>query len=120
MPDLIRTLRGSLEYDKRRAGSRGRGLLADVPALGLRKGDRLQQGGDIEEVGQIDAMDPQSACRLLFWRRSAETCVRQRIPIFSRETGIIPVSVMVTDWLHSLSLGVYKYFIAHMWHNLFE
>ena len=39
---------------------------------------------------------------------------------FSRETSIIPESVMITDWLHSLSLGVYKYFIAHMWHNLFE
>ena len=119
-PELFRTLRGSLEYDKRRAGSRGRALLVDIPALGLRKGDRLQPGGDIVEVGQIDAMDPRSACRLLFWRRSAETFVRQRNPLFSRETGILPESVLVADWLHSLSLGVYKYFISLLWHKLFE
>lgn len=119
-PDLFRTLRGSLEYDKRAGGSKGRSLLVDIPQLGLRKGDRLCPGGDITDVGQIDTLNPQSACRLLFWRRSAETFVRHRNPIFSEETGILPENVLVMDWLHTLSLGVYKYFISFVWHALFD
>jgi hypothetical protein len=59
-------------------------------------------------------------CRLLFWRRSCETHVRHRNPVFSTETGIVPERVLVIDWLHALSLGVYKYFISHLWHMLFK
>eukprot|EP00972_Heterocapsa_arctica_P002108 301212-Heterocapsa_arctica.AAC.1 len=68
-------VRGSLKYDKRinSAGIRGRALMRDIPQLLLKQGDRLQPGHDIWDVGQIDIMDPKSACRLLFWRRSAET-----------------------------------------------
>ena len=118
--DMFRRVRASLSYDRKPSGSRGRALQVDIPVLGLRKGDRLQPGGDIWDVGQIDIMDPQSACRLLFWRRSAETHVRQRNPLFSEETGIVPERVLVVDWLHTLSLGVYKYFISVLWHTLIE
>ena len=117
---LFRVVRGSLRYDKRidSAASRGRALMRDIPQLGLKKGDRLQPGHDIWDVGQIDTMDP--PCRLLFWRRTAETHVRHRNPVFSKETGIVPERVLVIDWLHALSLGVYKYFISHLWHMLFK
>jgi hypothetical protein len=118
---LFRKVRGSLKYDKRidALAARGRALMSDIEELGLKKGDRLQPGHDIWDVGQIDTMDPKSACRLLFWRRSAETHVRHRNPVFSEETGIVPERVLVIDWLHALSLGVYKYFISHLWHTLF-
>ena len=119
-PSLFRFVRANLRYDKKAGGSRGRALMADVPALGLRKGDRLEPWSGMHDVGEIDIMDPQSACRLLFWRRSAETHVRHRNPIFSEETGILPECVLVVDWLHTLSLGVYKYYIAHLWHTLFD
>ena len=118
--DLFMTLRGSLEYDKRRTGNRGRCLQQDLRELGLKKGDRLQPGGSLHDVGDIDVWDPESACRLLFWRRSEETFVRNRNPLFSKETGIVPEAVLVVDWLHCLSLGVYKYFIAALWHALFQ
>jgi hypothetical protein len=119
---LFRMVRGCLKYDKRigALAIRGRALMRDIPELRLKKGDRLQPGHDIWDVGQIDTMNPKSACRLLFWRRSAETHVRHRNPVFSEETGIVPERVLVIDWLHALSLGVYKYFISHLWHTLFE
>ena len=119
-PGVFRTLRANLDYDRRKNGSRGRALLVDMPELGLKQGDRLVPGGDIWEVGQIDFMDPQSACRLLFWRRAAETWVRHRNPLFSEETGIVPERILVVDWLHALSLGVYKYFLATCLHILFR
>ena len=118
--DMFRRVPAALRYDRKTAGSRGRALQLDIPELGLRKGDRLQPGGDVWDVGQIDIYNPQSACRLLFWRRSAETHVRQRNPLFSEEAGIVPERVLVVDLLHTLSFGVYKYFISVLWHTLIQ
>ena len=53
-------------------------------------------------------------------QNTQETFVRNNNPLFSKETGIVPEAVLVVDWLHCLSLGVYKYFIAALWNALFQ
>jgi len=115
--ETYKLVRATLEYDKANNGNRGRCLLADIPTLALRKGDRLEPHPHMTDVGEFDQM-PGPVRRVLFWRRANETAVRRRNPLFSSETGITPLSCFVPDWLHALSLGVYKQFISYFFHAL--
>ena len=96
---LIKSL---LRYDKRKDGSRGRCLVADVSSLSLRKGDRLQPSENLLDVGQFEQL--QAPCHAIFWRRSAETRARQRNPLFHEGVGITLASFAI-DTLHTLYLG---------------
>ena len=119
-PELFIKVRGSLVYDASKSGNRGRVLAVDMPELGLVKGDRLEPHPRMPDVGEgFDNSAPSPDLRVLFWRRSLETSVRRRCPLFSRETGIVPEVALVVDWLHTLALGVYKWFITRFWHALF-
>ncbi len=116
---LLRKVRGSLAYDKRKIGGRGRCLTVDIAELGLCKGDRLSPHPGMADTAQLDDAAPSPGLALLFWRPSCETSVRRRNPLFSAITGIVPEDVFVVDWLHACSLGVYKVFLSFLWHALF-
>ena len=111
-------IRAALQYDRRKKGSRGRALIVDLPRLGLRRGDRLEPGPDLVDVALFDSLEPGPACNVTFWRRSLETMVRRRNPLFSEETGITPDKVFMPDWLHDLALGVDKWFVVTVYHRL--
>ncbi len=93
-----------LRYDKRERGGRGRVLVVDMPALGLRAGDRLEPSAGCPDVGRFEALD-QFPCPIVFWRRTEETRCRHRNPIFDASIGVT-VDRVAIDILHSLYLGV--------------
>ena len=99
----LRTLRTSLDYDKRKAGSAGRALLVDMPHLGLQKGDRVEPSELFRDIDAVESL--QAPCRLRLWRRTAETQTRHRNPLFDEGTGLTIQSVGI-DWMHTISLGV--------------
>ena len=116
--EIYRRVRAALEYDKREQGNRGRCLLVDIPELSLRKGDRLEPHLGMLDVSEFDRM-PGPVRVVLFWRRAHETMARRRNPLFSDTSEITP-SIFVPDWLHALSLGVYKYFVSQLFHALID
>ena len=118
-PEQRRHIRMLLRYDKRDTGSRGRALRVGIPELGLRAGDRLEPQPTMPDVGAAVDNNSTTHVRLVFWRCSQETITHRRNPLFSKETGITP-DIFVPDWLHGLSLGCYKRWIAFVWRILFE
>ena len=66
-------------------GPRGRALDADIPALGLKKHDRLEPWTGLQDIGdEFDQLQPTggtSLVRVCFWRRSEETATRHRSPL---------------------------------------
>jgi len=105
-PTLMR-IRAALSYDTRTYGSLGRALDVPLPDLHLRKGDRLEP---TVELGHTAAIDNDNICpiELVFWRRSQETSVRHRNPVFIEELGLTPSLSLASDWLHCLSQGTFK------------
>jgi len=116
----FRRIRGSLQYDKTKDGGRGRVLGGDIPEYNLQKEDRLEPNAAMPDVAEYDTMTPGPNSWVLFWRRSMESSVRRRNPMFSEFTSITPESVFVEDWLHMNSLGIYKYWINPFLHTLFD
>ena len=105
----IRSLRGSLIYDRRQGGSRGRSCGRPLPALGLSQWRRLEPSA---EFPNIDDVTPEQAPRsATFWDRTMETMTRRRNPLFSASTGVTPGSLTV-DWLHTLSLGIFQHILS--------
>ena len=51
--------------------------------------------------------------RLQFWRRPVGAAVHHRNPLFDEELGVTP-SCMLGDILHSLYLGVFHHYCAHL------
>ena len=115
--DLV-LIRGSLRYDRRARGPRGRALRRALPALGLKRGDRLEPTLEHPDVDWVDTAEV--PCTLLFWRRSEETIARRRCPLFNKNLGIVPQRCFGLDWLHLLSLGVFKFFVARFMQALFS
>ena len=65
---VLSKLRGVLAYEKRKQGWKGRALVADVPELGLRGGDRLEASISMQDLGAVDTMA--APCDLLHRRGS--------------------------------------------------
>ena len=86
-------------------GPRGRALNASFPRLGLEKGDRLEPSTQVPDVFAFKNLSLYPIVAT-FWRRSRETLVRHRNPMY----GIPGYShrTMVYDILHLLYLGCVK------------
>ena len=112
------TLRAALEYQKGKAGCRGRGLKVDVLVGGVQllKGDRLEPHAGMMDVAAFDRKA--RPFRALFWRRSRETLTRRRNPLFANDIGLSPWATMAVDWQHCLSLGVFKTWASLAVHSL--
>jgi len=117
--DSWRLLRANLHYDKRTDSKafRGRCLQADLPVLNLLKGDRLEPSQGLTDTGSNfdDLSWPQT---FTFWRRSQETAVRHRNPLYNDDIGTSPDRTNSFDWLHCLSWGVFKDFLTWFVHEL--
>ena len=104
-------LRGSMEFDRRAHGKRGRCMAVDFPELGLLRGDRLEPSLKTPTTCDFDTLA--KPFKANFWRSSAETSARHRNPLMSQEIMVGPENIVV-DWLHCLSLGVFQYFVNSM------
>ena len=115
-------IKAALVFDKstdgggRKIDARGRALVIDFPSLGLKAGDRLEPHPGMMDIADFDRLPVGSLA--LFWRRSSETGVRRRNPLFDEETGIVPSKVFYPDWLHDQALGVDKWYIVTLFHRL--
>jgi len=94
-----------LRYAKR---ARGRHVTADVPRLGLRKGDRLHPSKSLWDVGQFERTTPPFQC--LFWRFGESQRLRFRSPLFDVEG--VNVCSWSKDLLHTWDLGPLLRYIA--------
>lgn len=81
----------------------------DLPELGLLRGDRVEPSGDLRDIGQLRLATP--PLQATFWRRSCETAARHRNPLFATP-DMLSVEAFVVDELHTMHLGVYKYFVG--------
>lgn len=111
-------LRALLHPDRRSSGARGLALSAGVPELNLLKGDRLEPSAELPITARFFSQRRPFVAS--FWRRSQETWARRRNPLFSQETGVTPAGTMTIDWLHALSLGVFKFWTTRALHALFD
>lgn len=104
-------LRAVLFCDKAKAGSHGRALLSDVPALGLEAKDRLEPNALCANVAALDDHPlPASFC---FLRPSRGTLTRHHNPIRSEATGVSAQNTGI-DWLHTLRLGVLAVLLGNL------
>ena len=110
---ILPELRGSLWFDKRAQGNRGRCMKANFPPLGLMKGDRLEPGAGLPTTCCIDKLDP--PYEAIFWRVSQETMTHHRNPLMDPAVYLSPENLTV-DWLHCFSLGIAQYWANYMLH----
>jgi hypothetical protein len=120
VPDLATctTIVQLLRYDKRQNGAHGRALGGPVIELGLKIGDRLEPGLDLQDISGIDkhAVFP---LRVVFWRCSMETSTRHRNPLFMPQYGLDPAESLTVDNLHANNLGIMNvYAKTAVWHIL--
>ena len=109
------TLAG-LRYEKKQSGGHGRCLRADVPALGLRRGDRLEPSPALPDVSRFEELPADTGHAIVFWRPSEETLTRHRNPMFDADIGVTPNRSLTIDDLHCLYLGVFKiYAMTALW-----
>lgn len=109
--DLVR-VRSALTYDNKSGGSKGRAILSDFGHLGLQRRDRLEMSEELPDVSTIDHIAA-GPLTVTFWRRSAETFVRKRNPLFGPGTGTT-IEHLACDWLHCLSLGVFRFWLGFL------
>lgn len=102
---LVEKLTGLLRYDKRRDGSHGRALTADVPECNLLAGDRLEPCAALFDVGCLEYMAAFPAT-LVFWRVKEQSLCQFRCPLWDPELHITPTTVVCIDLMHTLHLGV--------------
>ena len=100
------TVRGLLVYDLKEHGMRGMCLSARIPHLGLEKDDRLEPCELLPCTAAFDDLRPEGDATVMvqFWRRSRETRVRRRNPVFKVEPHLTPDRPISADNLHLLSL----------------
>ena len=109
-------VRARLAFDRRKEGGRGRCLTDDMPTFNLLKGDRLEPCRSCPDIGVgFDELAQKAfPVTVLFWRRSAETILRHRNPLFE-VPGVTMLTLMV-DTLHCMFLGVVPKFLqACIW-----
>ena len=98
---IIRVLR----YDKHPDGARGRALVQEIPEMNLAQGDRVEPGGSLSEVGELE--DVELPALVVFWRRANETISRHRCALLNEpELGLTPTRSITVHSLHCLFLGV--------------
>ena len=110
---LHRVLVALLHYDRRKAGNRGRCLLANCPELGLEAGDRLTPSSSHPHPWKFQSISAFPTF-VVFWRTSRESIARNRNPLFARDIGISPSTSLTLDVLHALYLGVMHAFARHV------
>ena len=112
-------IKTNLVFDKRKGGSRGRALVADLPAFQLLAGDRLEPSTLLADVGA--GFDELTAfpTEVLFWRPSRETLTHHRNPTLDASLGITTSSLM-GDTLHCLYLGAFLAVCSHTFWTLWE
>jgi hypothetical protein len=115
-----RQIRNALFYDKRTNTivQGGRCLRIDLPDLNLNRGDRLEPTPTMVDIGNDFDMLCTFPVTCLFWRPTAETQTKHRNPIFAAELGTSPGQTLGVDWLHCLSLGVFKPYCSYTIHCL--
>ena len=114
--DLFLNILRALYYDRRKNGSRGRALRWDIAGTRLLADDRLEPSDHVSDVMEMDTRTT-FPTTLTFWRPSAGHNVKHRNPLFDKELGIVPSS-MLTDSLHALNLGAMKSFAADLFWRL--
>lgn len=113
--DQWRHARSILVFKKSKGG---RVLTMDWPEHGLLAGDRLEPSMDVLDVGRgFDASLPK---RVVFWRASSASSTKVRNPIFDASTGCTPDRVLGVDWLHALSLGVFRRYTGRLVWSLID
>ena len=110
-------LRASMLFDGRRG--RGLALRADFPALGLVKGDRLEPHEGAQDIEAFEKLNTFPAF-VLFWRSSNEQMAYHRHPLFNETTSTSPSGSCALDWLHTLSSGVFQFWIAIAMLHMFD
>ena len=113
-PAAYSSVKRVLDFDVRKNGNRGRCLVADLPGLGLLKGDRLEPTPMFPNTADFDDARPADGevLELCFWRKSKETRTRHRNPIWGARTRMSPDRSLVVDWLHVLSLGTFLVWVG--------
>lgn len=117
LPSEVITVRSKLRYKGKKG--KARHLIEDVPALGLKKNDRVEPTSSSPDIASIDTAPAGAGFRVRFWRSANERFVRHRNPLFDAGLGIT-VRSLVADWLHCLSLGVFEVFCAHFMRAIFD
>ena len=110
----LHILRGA----SRNSGPRGRALDADIPALSLKKHDRLEPWTGLQVIGDECQLQPTAArpVRVCFWRRSEETATRHRSPLLDTVLHT-SVNSLTIDILHTWFLGIHPRFLAGLVEN---
>ena len=111
-PEVVAALR----FDKRKDGSHGRALIRDLPALGLRKNDRVEPSSGLRDVCLLDSAT-EFPIEVIFWRPSEQTWTTHRNPLFDPALGL-GLGTLGVDTLHCLHLGVYKKCVAAVFWQL--
>jgi len=112
-------IKTNLVFDKRKGGSRGRALLADLPAFQLLAGDRLEPSTFLADIGAGFDELAEFPTEVMFWRPSQETLTHHRNPMLDASLGIT-ISSPMGDTLHCLYLGVFQVVCAHTFWMLWE
>ena len=108
-------IKGALFYGRRKSGARGRALRHEIPSLSFCNGDRLAPFSGLRDIAGFEQCRPPFVC--LFWRRSLETSVRRRNPLFSLAIGLT-INSLCVDILHTVHLGVLARYISFCWWQL--
>ena len=83
--------------------------------MNLAIGDRVEPGGSLSEVGELDDVDLPAL--VVFWRRANESISRHRCALLNEpELGMTPTRSITIDTLHCLYLGVMNAYVkTAMW-----
>ena len=100
----------------RKKGIGGRVISRDLPSVGppggLLVGDRLEPSMGLPDIDGFEEIN-EYPFEVTFWRPSGDAQVKHRCPLFDRELGVTPFSLLV-DLLHSFYLGVLKAFTTEL------
>ena len=98
-----------LKEDNRKNGNEGMCLISDFPKLGLKKGDRLEPGQEMQDWSSFMSANPGQAT---FWRPHSGA-VKHRCALFDKAIGTDLPSCMAIDAMHTLCLGVFQQWVVH-------
>ena len=110
-------LRSKLFFDNRRSyGSKGLALSENFK--GLEKGDKLVPSAELRNIHDLLTVSHPRV--LTFWRPKSATWMTGRNPLWNPATGVDPAAIFAIDWLHTLSLGVFGFYITLAIHMLLD